>query len=972
MQTTLRPEDRISHYRITRPLGTGGMGEVYAAVDETLERDVALKVLPPRLVRSEERLRRFIAEAKSASSLNHPNIVTIYEIGEGVAMRGAGAPPGGARGTEEPTPDTASIRFISMELVTGETLGRKIHEEQEELRTLVGYVAQAAEGVARAHASGIVHRDLKPGNIMVSSDGLVKVLDFGLAKLTEKQPAPAGDMTSAPTEGPLTGEGVVMGTVGYMSPEQVMAKPADHRSDIFSMGCILYEAATRRAPFAASTDVEIMHRILRDRPAPVEELNASVPAELRRIIRRCLAKQADDRIQSMKDLAIDLRELAERWDTLEAASHPSAALPIPDPSARPVRRAGWVAGIATACLVGIAALAFGLYSWLGGGRPQSSQTPLRQMKLSILMNRNDLDGSTLSGDGRYLAYVATSGNRSSLSVRQVRTGSEVPIVPPQDFPIKGISFSPDGDYLYFLNRDPKLPNYQALFQVASLGGTPRKVVFDVDTAVTFAPGGKQICFRRGILDAHADSLVLFDLETGKERELARVKEPERFASPLTSGAPAWSPDGRRIAVPVFDPMRGARTRIVTIDAQSGKLSEHGSQPWLFVFSLGWVPDSSAVMLSAMVLGSSAAQIYRLSIPQGEARRVTNDLDGYTHLSLSSDGKTIAAVRLTGIANLWIAPVGTAAEPRPITFVSGGATSVDFIEPLADGGIAFSAGVGDRVVLWRIEADGTGRRQLSSKGMGILNLGFAERAGIVYTQVSEDATLHVWRVRPDGTDLKQVTQGHGEGLFDVAPDGATLLFGTYVGDTTGIWSQSVDGGEPKLVAPLQSYNPISFSPDGRYILYTALEKTSGHDYPKRMVIPAAGGEPVAGFLLPPGAQDLNWAPEGESITYIDRATGSNLMRRAIHEDNTRQLTQFKEGSLLGHRWSHDGKKILLHRRIGQEASLWILEADAKTPPSQLVAFKSGEIFRYAWARDSKSVVFTYGQQGQDVVLMTDFD
>ena len=229
MNRTLYPEDRISHYRITGPLGAGGMGEVYVALDESLERNVALKILPPGLVRSEERVRRFIAEAKSASSLNHPNIVTIYEIGEGVVTAGGGS------GTPISGSAPAPIRFISMELVTGETLTRKIHDEDVSLRTLVGYIAQAAEGIARAHASGIVHRDLKPGNIMVSDDGLVKVLDFGLAKLTERQVASADEMTtSLETEEALTREGAVMGTVGYMSPEQVQAKPADHRSDIRS------------------------------------------------------------------------------------------------------------------------------------------------------------------------------------------------------------------------------------------------------------------------------------------------------------------------------------------------------------------------------------------------------------------------------------------------------------------------------------------------------------------------------------------------------------------------------------------------------------------------------------------------------------------------------------------------------------------------------------------------------------------
>jgi eukaryotic-like serine/threonine-protein kinase len=277
MNLSLRPGTSISRYRVLSPLGAGGMGEVYLARDETLGRNIALKILPPELVTNEERVRRFIQEAKSASSLSHPHIVTIHEIGQ--AANSAGGPP---------------IQFIAMELVEGSTLRQLIHQEKTELRTLLRYLAQAADGLSKAHAAGIVHRDLKPDNIMVTKDGYAKVLDFGLAKLTERQAASPDERTSAPTATErVTSEGAVMGTVGYMSPEQAQGKPADHRSDIFSFGCILYEAATRKKPFTGDSDIEVLHKILKDQPTPVEEINVQVPAEVRRLIRRCLAKEAN-------------------------------------------------------------------------------------------------------------------------------------------------------------------------------------------------------------------------------------------------------------------------------------------------------------------------------------------------------------------------------------------------------------------------------------------------------------------------------------------------------------------------------------------------------------------------------------------------------------------------------------------------------------------------------------------------------
>jgi hypothetical protein len=278
----------VARYRLLSLLGAGGMGEVYLARDEALGRSVALKILPPELVRNEERVRRFVQEAKAASSLSHPHIVAIHEIGEAEVRpeRGAEDAAGASAGP------ATHVHFIAMELVSGRTLRDLIHKDRTDLQTLVRHLAQAAEGLAKAHAAGIVHRDLKPENIMVSSDGYAKVLDFGLAKLTEA--GGGADLTTAPTElARTTAAGVILGTVGYMSPEQVQGRTVDHRSDIFSFGCILYEAAARQRPFQADSDIETLHRILKERPAPLDELNTQVPGELRRLVRRCLAKSPD-------------------------------------------------------------------------------------------------------------------------------------------------------------------------------------------------------------------------------------------------------------------------------------------------------------------------------------------------------------------------------------------------------------------------------------------------------------------------------------------------------------------------------------------------------------------------------------------------------------------------------------------------------------------------------------------------------
>ena len=279
----------ISHYRIVSMLGAGGMGEVYLAEDSALGRKVALKLLPSEFVSNDERLRRFVQEARAAAALNHPNIAHIYEVGE-----------------------AGGIHLIAMEFVDGETLTSKLHTDRKNLSCLLKILSQVAEGLAKAHSAGIVHRDLKPDNIMVTRDGYAKILDFGLAKVIESQNS-LGAGEEAPTAmmpiQPLSTAGTVMGTVGYMSPEQAQGKAVDQRSDIFSFGCILYEAATGRRAFEGDSAIDTLHKIIYGAPPPITDFNSAAPADLQRIVRRCLAKDPEKRYQTIRDVANDLEDL---------------------------------------------------------------------------------------------------------------------------------------------------------------------------------------------------------------------------------------------------------------------------------------------------------------------------------------------------------------------------------------------------------------------------------------------------------------------------------------------------------------------------------------------------------------------------------------------------------------------------------------------------------------------------------------
>src|SRR5882762_4202171 len=281
---------KLGRYEIRSKIGEGGMGEVYLAEDTQLRRRVALKILPLEVASNRDRMRRFTQEAQAAAALNHPHIAHIYEIGE-----------------------ADGLNFIAMEFIDGVTLREKIHRERTELRKLLRYLQHAAEGLAKAHAAGIVHRDLKPDNIMITRDGHAKILDFGLAKLIEPQPLPGGDSSEVATAvlPQHSTPGTVMGTVGYMSPEQAQGntKEIDQRSDIFSFGCILFEAATGKKPFEGESVIKSLHMVVYEPAPPITELNPSAPTELQRIVRRCLAKDPDDRYQSVKEVAIELKEL---------------------------------------------------------------------------------------------------------------------------------------------------------------------------------------------------------------------------------------------------------------------------------------------------------------------------------------------------------------------------------------------------------------------------------------------------------------------------------------------------------------------------------------------------------------------------------------------------------------------------------------------------------------------------------------
>ena len=945
---TLHPEDRIAQYRVVGPLGAGGMGEVYLAQDQSLERSVALKVLPYDLTRSDDRVRRFVQEAKSASSLNHPNIVTIYEIGQEPVKSASGSG------------DSGPLHYISMELISGKTLGAKIHEEKADLKSLVGYLAQAAEGIAKAHAVGIVHRDLKPGNIMVSDDGFAKVLDFGLAKLTEK--------TSGPSEATeiadRTIDSAVMGTVSYMSPEQVQGKVVDARADIFSFGCILYEAATRHRPFVSDSNVEIMHQILHEKPRPVEELNPHAPAELRRVIRRCLAKQPEQRAQSMKDIAIELREIVDEYDSLSASATSATLTGIGVPPISARRKKRQVAAVAGVTAAIAAAMAFGWYGLMHGKKSEPNQ-PFQSMRVTAQTNRGDVQDCAISPDGRYIAYITGRANQNSLRVRQVATGSDVEILPVQDATMEFPSFSPDGNYVFYCKRKPDAPLYRVLMSVPSLGGREQQRGFDVDTRLAFSPDGKRACFARNYPQSGYSVLMMLDLETGKDKELLRMPRP---GGP--GGAPSWSPDGKLIAVSIIVPPPKGGTTVVLVDPNTAERRDFYKRAGAFIGNLSWLPDGRGFAMTGVDLARTLSnQMFLLTYPQGQFRRITNDFNNYADVTAGGTDVALASTRSSALSNLY-AIDATSGEPRPLTKTASPENS-----PF---GLAV---MGDRVFYGTLHNDflgvstvplAGGEPTAFETGNGHVILLRAAGGKIVMQRLDADNQIHVWSISPEGSGLKQLTTGGGEVMKDLSPDGKWFTYAV-TDSTKGIWLMSTDGGAGKLFAPNATLDLAGFSPDSRYVVTLEFEiDAAGLIRNAFKVTPIDGSAEPVTMRLPLRSSDYEGVPGKNAVSFIDAADPNRNLFVAEMGGPVQplQLTHLSEGIITNHQWSQDGTHIAVVRRLGDGENVWILNADG-SQPKQVTHFPGLQVLQMAWAPDNVHVVANAGQFSNDVVLVRNF-
>jgi serine/threonine protein kinase/Tol biopolymer transport system component len=869
----------ISHYRVLGPLGSGGMGVVYKAEDLKLGRAVALKFLPHDLSLDPQALSRFQREAKAASALNHPNICTIYEIDE-----------------------AAGQAFIAMELLEGQTLRQTISGKPLPTDKVLDLGTQIADALDAAHARGIIHRDIKSANIFVTVRGQAKVLDFGLAKFS----APRGGHTmtalTVESEQHLTSPGTAMGTVAYMSPEQVRGEELDSRTDLFSFGAVLYEMCTGILPFRGDTSALIFHAILERAPTAPVRLNPDVPAELERILNKALEKDQDVRYQSAADLRADLKRLKR-----ETESSRVAAVSAPSTN-RLGRRLLW-AGLALLALIAI--------GWTFRERLLPQPEPFKQVEMTQVTRSGRVGTAALSPDGKYFIYSKSETGSSkdgwtlrSVWVKQIG-GGEVQITAPAAAKYYGFTFSPDGNNIYVLRMEPSDRNHAILYKLPALGGTLRRIAKQVDSPVAVSPDGRQIAFDRDSDERRNSVLIVANEDGTGERGVSERKDTDGFERM------AWSPQGRSIAAVVVqsDSPGAIYRKLIEIPLDGGPARSLSSERWSATFGLVWPAKGRGLVVAEQYQPGGPVEIAYVSHDTGEVRKVTNGSnDLFEDITVSSDSKTLAAVQSSHSEDIW---VGHLSDPNSFRAITTGGRSA-WATWTPDKRIVFASYAGGNST-WAMQADGNGAMQLTP----------ASEANLSYFRVSPNGRYmvftswktgqpHLWRMDIDGTNLIQLTNGqYDNNTPDFSPDGAWVVY-TKIGAEKGIWKVPIDGGDPVRLIEGNADVPV-VSPDGETIAY--VDSPEGHT-PRVTIMPFAGGPAIKTFDLPK-ADTLRWTPDSREILFSQREGGiANIWRQPLSGGNPTQVTRFNSDQIWDFDLSRDGSQIVLtHARIDSDVMLF---------------------------------------------------
>jgi eukaryotic-like serine/threonine-protein kinase len=890
----------ILHYTVVKKLGSGGMGVVYEAEDSRLGRHVALKFLPAELERDTHALERFKQEARAASALNHPNICTIYAIEE-----------------------CDGQHFIAMELLEGQSLDTKIDGHPLSLDKILDISTQITDALDVAHGKGIVHRDLKPANIFLTTRGQTKILDFGLAKLTyarrgAMETVAGNAVTSAPLM--LTSPGTAVGTVAYMSPEQARGEELDGRSDLFSLGGIIYEMATGKIPFEGNTSAVIFQGILDRAPRPPAEVNPGIPYKLEEIIDKALEKDVDLRYQSAAEMRADLKRLkrdgssqssrsavaAASGSSIAAAGTSGIDRDLEDTrNAKERRRRSGAFVVLAASIVMIGAGVFGLYNRFLRWRGDSGPIPFQNMAMEKLTTSGHVVLATISPDGKYVVNVADEGHgQQSLWMRHVATGSNAQIKAANEVAYRGLTFSPNGDFLYFVQNEPEHPGVGFLYQIPVLGGTPRKLVDDVDSAVSFSPDGTQMVYLRDSTNDASSTLIIAHSDGTGERVLSKLPLPGY-------SDPSWSTDGKWIAAAVLDPGTQNLGRVVLINPENGK-EKTVYAGTAILQKPTWMPDSEHLLLIFHDVSSDwNGQVGEIAVAAGKLHRITNDLNSYSNLTLSvtKDGKDLVAIQITPQAGIYTMS----------TDANGSATAKE-IDNRGDVGVGWLPD--GRLVamdydghISLMNADGSNRSILFQEHFPPNGLSVCpDGASALFSMPNKETkAINVWRLDLQSGAVRVLTKGTVDQNVSCSPDSKSFLYTTFNKGRKLLMQGSLSGGEAKQL----SDKVIEFgvaSPDGQQIAALASQGGGVNFRTLIEILPAQGGLPVKSF--PPASAMSNifqYSADGQALYYPATAKGvSNIVMQPVGSATITAVTNFDDLLIYGYSYDWKNKRVAVAR------------------------------------------------------------
>ena len=923
----LAPGTRLGPYEVLSPIGAGGMGEVYRAQDPRIGREVAIKVISPDKETDPDQVRRFEGEARAAGALNHPNVLTVFDVGND-----RGSP------------------YVVFELLEGQTVRQWLASPSLPVRKVLDYATQIARGLAAAHEKGIVHRDLKPENLFVTKAGQVKILDFGLAKLHSRGRLGGEVHPEGLTLSEATHPGTVLGTVGYMSPEQVRGKATDPRSDVFSFGAILYEMLSGQRAFKGGSSAETLSAILKEEPPELSGIRSDVPPALDRILRRCLEKKPDERFRTAHDLAF----------ALEAVS--GVASPTPPP-ATPDRRTAavrWlVAGVVA--LAAIVTVAIGLRSRVGSA---PSRDPAPGIRVEKLTNRGNVDDAAISPDGRYLAYRVREEKGQAIWLRDLVEKTETRLA---DLPLDAgiVRFAKDGQAVYLMEMKRKTGLWN-LYRVPLIGGEPRLVSAQA-WPNRLSPDDKRVAFTRS--RDGKDRLFVADVEGGLEQEVADIGvedaswspdgsqllfrsgkegkdtlvvvradgtgERTVFEAPGKLGRAWWKPRGDGILY--LQVLKDRDARFFALDFVAGLAKPVGDT--VFVDQIEaplWLPDGSKFVLEGHVKGEGHG-LWLVSYPDGRTERFPADPHDYWSPGMTANGAQMVSVQSVRRSEILVST-----DPGKGSFVKiMGGTGIAQELPwtyrgtdyrlgwTADGRIVYTSNEGGSYDLYLCRADGSGRTQLTRDRTSneIEPAGSPDGRYIVFVSDREGGGL--FRINLDGTGLLRLTTARPDDHPDrdprVTPDSRWVLYRQWDNGTT-VWKVPIDGGTPVLIKGVRPAPPggvvdeamgAAASPDGKSLAFFYFTMEGPKFSPVDLVVSSFDGRILKRFPY----RDINlggfhpdehvqWSKDGSEL-YYNYAEVGDLWRQPLAGGSRVRVAHLDEPPSYCD-WSFDNKAIACNR------------------------------------------------------------